>query len=497
MQTPIRIHEERCDLCGGNPACIPACPQQILALHDRRIVMTHADRCPEGCTVCVDMCTSHAFTLAESLHTGLGVVPAERVTGPALVHHVAYLRDEDEEEKRILDRFKVLCDELKIPEAQRSLGETRAHAWGDAPGADGYKVQLTWELHTEYYFVRAILDGKPEAPHPRRIEALVPALHRVGTPPMVTCLDILVVDHPMDPAEVCQHIIGKNRFGARVLGGDVAVYTNYEPVDGRERYVVAGAPEAVAEHGAHILRNVGQVENYYHLLMIPRLEVRNTVQEVHRRERDFAIRMEQLTDEIASASPERMQMWLGELTLELARVVRLYGRFNHVLSATFPYTELVRQGFSDWKEQPVEGFDSLSETILERVATVADEYRTFLARLDRMQDEISDLVSILRTRVDMSMEAQNAEVLKNLDTRSAIQLRLQQMAEGLSVIVISYYLTGLAGYVFKALAKEGVIASEVLPTALFIPVAIAMGFLVTRKGARLVKRKKTTPIPRD
>jgi Fe-S-cluster-containing hydrogenase component 2 len=150
MLTPIRIHDERCDLCGGNPACIPACPQQILRIGDHRVVMTHTDRCPEGCTVCVEACNTHAFSLVEQVHTGLGTVAAERVRGAARVHHVAYLRGEQEEEKRIRDRFAALCDELKLPEDQRSIGETRAHAWGDAPGGTGHKLQLTWELHTEY-----------------------------------------------------------------------------------------------------------------------------------------------------------------------------------------------------------------------------------------------------------------------------------------------------------------------------------------------------------
>lgn len=498
MQTPIRVHDERCDLCGnGQPACIPACPQQILAIGDRRVVMTHTDRCPEGCTVCVETCAPHVFSLVEQVHAGLGTVPEERVDGPALVYHVAYLRDEKEEEKRILDRFRALCDELKLPETQRSFGEVRAHAWGSAPdwgpGPGGLNLQLTWELHTEYYLIRAILDGPggaPEAPAWERMEPVTAAMHRAGRPPVVTSLEILVSDRPMDPEEVCTHIVCRNRFGARVLGGDLAVYTNYEPVAGRERYVVAGSPEAVRAHGAFAIRNIGQIENYYHLLLIPRLEVRARIQEVHAREGAFADRMEGLTGAVAEADRERLQRWLADLTVELAHVVRLYGRFNHVLSATYPYTELVRQGFADWNERPVAGFDSLSKVILDRVATVGDEYRAFLGRLDRMQDEISDVVSILRTRVSMSMEAQNTAVLQSLDRRSAIQLRLQQMAEGLSVIVISYYLTGLAGYVFKALAERGVIGSEELPTALFIPVAVGFAFLVARKGARALKRKQ-------
>jgi len=498
MQTPIRVHDERCDLCGdAQPACIPACPQQILAIGDRRVVMTHTDRCPEGCTVCVETCPPHVFSLVEQVHAGLGTVPEERLDGPAIVYHVAYLRDEKEEEKRILDRFRALCDELKLPDGQRSFGELKAHAWGPAPGPGGLKLQLTWELHTEYYLIRAILDGSdagpggaPEAPQWERMEPVTAAMHRAGRPPVVTSLDILVSDRPMDPAEVCTHIVCRNRFGARVLGGDLAVYTNYEPVAGRERYVVAGTPEALREHGAFAVQNIGRIENYYHLLMIPRLEVRTRIQEVHAREGAFADRMEGLTGAVAEADRERLQRWLADLTVELAHVVRLYGRFNHVLSATYPYTELVRQGFADWKEQPVEGFDSLSKVILDRVASVGDEYRAFLGRLDRMQDEISDVVSILRTRVSMSMEAQNTAVLESLDRRSAIQLRLQQMAEGLSVIVISYYLTGLAGYVFKALAEWGVIPSPELPTALFIPVAVGFAFLVARKGAKALKRKQ-------
>lgn len=490
MEPPIRVHLDRCDLCGGDPACVPACPQQVLAIGDQRVIMTHTDRCPEGCTVCVEVCPPHVFSLVEEVHSDLGIVPVERVEGSARVHHVAYRRDEDEAEEDIRERFMLLCVELGIPEGQRSIGETRAHAWGELPKDPTVSLQLAWELHTEYYFVRAILSHDGELPESAYMEAIVPALHRAGTPPLVTCLDMLVVDHPMDPEEVCQHIICRNRFGARVMGGDLAVYTNYEPLDGRERYVIAGSRQAIREHAAFAVANIGRIENYYHLLLLPRNEVRNAVQEVHRWERDLSRRLQDVTHALEGAEPAHLEEWLRALTVDLSRVVRLHGRYNHVLSATFPYSETVRDGFAAWKEEPVKGFDSLSEVILNRTSTVSEEYHAFLARLDRMENEISDLVAILRTRVDMNMEAQNTKLLRNLDIRSAIQTRLQEMAEGLSVIVISYYMTGLAGYVFKALEKRHVIESATVPTALFIPVAVLTAFLVARRGMSKLRKKE-------
>ncbi|MDH4229136.1 MAG: DUF3422 family protein [Nitrospirota bacterium] len=495
MKTPIVIHKERCNLCGGAPACVPACPQQILTTDGRRIVLTHTNRCPEGCTICVDVCDSHVFSLVEEVHNGLGVVPAERINGPARLHHVSYLRDEEQGRDEMSRRFSALCDRLGIPDSQRTQGETRAHAWGTVPGHTDTALQLTWELHTEYYFVRAILahdEGSSkhdQMPDEKLVEVVVPHLQAFGRPPLLTCLDILVADRPLGGDEVCDWIVCRNRFGARVLGGDLAVYTNYEPVSGRERYVLCGTPEAIRRHGAFAAANICQIENYYHLLMIPRTEVRDVVQEAYRMEKALGQRIRAITAAIAKSEPAQMEEWLKDLTVDLSRVVGWSARFNHVLSASFPYGEMVRGGFAEWKETPVEGFSLLSPIIIERVTSVVEEYRAFSARLDRLENEVSDLVAILRTRAEMNMESQNTQLLQNLDARSAIQLRLQEMAEGLSVIVISYYLTGLAGYVFKALEKQRIIDNATIPTAVFIPVAVATAFYIAHRGVSKLRKK--------
>ncbi len=502
MRTPIQLRQDRCDLCGGSPACVPACPQQILAIRDDSVVMTHSNRCPSGCSTCIDECGSDVFSLVEQVHQGLGAVPHERIDGAALVHHVAYQRDEAEPEYTIRGRFASLLDELGIPEPNRSLGDSHAHGWGRLAGADSVVVQLTWELHTEYYFVRAILSGplsdsapilsdlQPEALEPH-MERIVPILHGIGAPPLVTCLDIYVSDRSLNMDEVCGLISCRNRFGNRVLGGEVAVYTNYEPVNGRERYVVAAPRAVLSTQGGFVIGNIGRIENYYHLLMIPRAEERTAIQDVHRVENELAARSEAVTLEIESAGRERLEQWLQELTLDLTRLVRLNSRFNHVLSATFPYGERVSDGFSDWKAEPVDGFEPLDGMILDRVDLVIEEYHAFLTRLGRMQTEISALVSILRTRVELTMEAQNSQMLQNLDKRSAIQLRLQELAEGLSVIVITYYMTGLVSYFFKALEKQHLIGDGMatLFSAVFIPFGAFGAYTIAHRAVHRIKKQ--------
>jgi hypothetical protein len=61
-------------------------------------------------------------------------------------------------------------------------------------------------------------------------------------------------------------------------------------------------------------------------------------------------------------------------------------------------------------------------------------------------------VALLRTRVDLAVEAQNQELLGSMDRRARLQLRLQQTVEGLSVAAITYYVVGLIAYAAKAVS---------------------------------------------
>ena len=60
--------------------------------------------------------------------------------------------------------------------------------------------------------------------------------------------------------------------------------------------------------------------------------------------------------------------------------------------------------------------------------------------------------------------------------------------EGLSLIVLSYYMTGLSNYVFKAVESAVALPGGVdFWTACTIPVWVGLAFLLTRRVRKLMK----------
>ena len=60
-------------------------------------------------------------------------------------------------------------------------------------------------------------------------------------------------------------------------------------------------------------------------------------------------------------------------------------------------------------------------------------------------------VDLIRTRIDLELSRQNVELLRTLNQRTKLQMRLQQTVEGLSVVAISYYTISIVAYVAKAM----------------------------------------------
>jgi uncharacterized membrane-anchored protein len=66
-----------------------------------------------------------------------------------------------------------------------------------------------------------------------------------------------------------------------------------------------------------------------------------------------------------------------------------------------------------------------------------------------------------------------------MNRRAELQLHLQQTVEGLSVAAITYYATGLAGYLFKAGEKAGLPIQADLATGLaVVPIVLAVALAI-------------------
>ena len=88
----------------------------------------------------------------------------------------------------------------------------------------------------------------------------------------------------------------------------------------------------------------------------------------------------------------------------------------------------------------------------------------------------------------MLLEQQNLVLLASVEQTSKRQAVLQRTVESLSFIIISYYVTNLANYLFEAFQAVGWIRNATLATGLFVPVALLFSLGLTVLGRNAIAK---------
>ena len=140
------------------------------------------------------------------------------------------------------------------------------------------------------------------------------------------------------------------------------------------------------------------------------------------------------------------------------------------------------------REQRIGGRQLFGEFMTRRFDPAMRTCRSAKERLAELSDRAERAANLLRTRVDVSNQQQNVEVLRAMDRRAAMQLRLQETVEGLSVVAISYYAVSLAEHVFGPFAEAAGVSKPALLALLTIPVLLVVWYLVRRIRKRISHR---------
>ncbi len=139
------------------------------------------------------------------------------------------------------------------------------------------------------------------------------------------------------------------------------------------------------------------------------------------------------------------------------------------------------------REGQFEGRQTFREFMMRRFDPAM---RTVQALDARLQDLIARAIrtgDLLRTRVDVERQGQSQELLTSMNLRADVQLQLQKTVEGLSVVAISYYATGLALYVLAPVAAMFDLPKGIL-TACVVPVVVGLVYLALRRIRRHIPR---------
>jgi uncharacterized membrane-anchored protein len=431
--------------------------------------------------------------LLRKLHEQPQIPLTQWLRGPAHVHYKAFrMADPPAQRPASRQEFQSLLGTLKISQKNVVLRET--FGYGVKEEATGDRLIVIWQAHTEYYNYQ-VWHLPPPGNHDLEFGPLTfPAYQfpntALGTE--VCRLDILLsAEAPSSREEMRSLFPGPVLYGSRVLNEHTTVITSFTPdAQGRERYwVTAGLSRSNPSHLKDIVDAIVRIETYYHLLLMQKPLFSSAIDQVYKFEQVHLQQREIITGHIGHADSQTLQRWMNSLTQDLLKTNRMAGKLHFELSSSTPYDKIVHATLASLAEKPLESYRPISDYVLSGITGVAEGYQQLLKRIDTLRNGFEGIIAIIRTRVDLIVEAQNLALLQSVDKTTKSQVILQHTVEGLSVIVIAYYLAGLAGYVFKGLSEVGWLQNANIASAIFVPIAIGLAFAITIISKKFLHNK--------
>lgn len=245
--------------------------------------------------------------------------------------------------------------------------------------------------------------------------------------------------------------------------------------DGLTRILVIDRGMSDAVRGA-LCQRLLDIETYRTLATLGLSLARALSSDIRRMED----RLTAITQQMKNGAREQADELLADITtlaaeLEADAALSLY-RFG----ASRAYYTIVRERITALGEQAVSGHEMLGAFLQRRLGPAMRTCQSVEERQVNLSRKMARATTLIRSWIDVELERQNSALLKSMNRRVKLQLRMQQTVEGLSVAAISYYIVGLFSYFAKFQeATFGFIKATTL-TGFFVPIAILVTWLMVR-----------------
>ena len=374
--------------------------------------------------------------LADELHAR----PFETLASPGRVFSVATLRTSAELDAQCLSHL------AELDAAVAGAGAAATHLRLQWRG-----LRIKWERHTEFYSLSLFCEGGEGGAFDTGWLAGLPEGWLARMPgEMVSATLVAVLPCPGEPPHVrdVAPLFGSEPVvGNRIADGAATVVTDLRTVDGLTRFLVFDHALNRRRAGRTAQRLV-EIDTYRMMALLSLPLAARRMGELGAEEAQLASLMERFRG--AADGDEAL---LGELVALAARVEHALADHGARFSATRAYGGIVDRRMAELREAVVPGLQLLSEFLDRRFRPALESCAATAARQAELSQRIARAAQLLQTRSEVERERQNQSLLASLDRRQGMQLRLQEMVEGLSVIAMTYYGVGLAAYGLKPLAK--------------------------------------------
>jgi uncharacterized membrane-anchored protein len=336
---------------------------------------------------------------------------------------------------------------------------------------------LRFERHNEFVTYTWEFPAGSDAFQPPA-EVLGRAMALVPQPgPLIVAIDIHIVRADRAP-DFAAAFSGANVVASEVEDERALIATDFLPDShGFVRILIVDKQLTPISAGA-LAQRLLEIETYRTLALLGLPEAQRCLPIIERIDGQLPALMRDVQE---GRGFDTNRTLLDRLTALAAEVEAQAAETSFRFGATRAYDELVSLRIEAIKEVSLPHHSTLASFLSRRMAPAVRTCATVEKRLADLSVKIARLAELLRTRVDIELESQNALQLRQMGERVRLQLRLQQTVEGLSIAAITYYIAGLLHLVFDGLHARGWPVEPIVATAAALPFIIAaVGFTVWR-----------------
>jgi uncharacterized membrane-anchored protein len=383
------------------------------------------------------------------LHNEVHARAPFNLTLPVRASHLALLLS-NEEKTQERQHLLTLCERFGITPPEKNA---------DHFSATFSSFQIRWEQHGEFSTYSFYVHDTPKDPFTDAALKNVPidwisqltgqvivAVHAA----ILSATDINYVGGAIDLASLSSYFAGNSVIGSKVTGGAASVFTDFRiHVDGFSRFLIINE-DLRAEQAGRLLQRLFEIEVYRVMALLAFPIARELYPALNKSDRQLY----KITN--AMTLPDNNDAALLDELTTLAAEVENYISSNHFrFAAASAYYQLVEQRVNDIREVRIQGIQTLGEFIKRRMEPAINTCESISYRFTSLSERVSNASQLLRTRVDIIIERQNQGLLTSMALRAKMQLRMQQMVEGISMVAITYYAASLIGKIIEALHIVG------------------------------------------
>lgn len=388
--------------------------------------------------------------------------------------------------------------------AERDRAEDRAHlialldrhgAPHPPPEANHFsgkigRATLKWEMHTEFVTYTIFTPGAQVEPFSPELLNLFPAEWLAQAPgKVVTSCSV----HVEEVAPQAREEVMARRFpgwfdpeslsvsevtdGGAVIAGDFQI-----DEAGHSRFAVLAHPEVSPPRLGRIVQRVLEIETYKSMAMLTLPLAREVARQIARLDAELA--------DIANGMAQES----GQAAELLSRLLKMASEIETLSSSTAfrfgafeAYEAIVSHRIAALRERRCGDRQLMGEFMMRRFDPAMRTCRSARGRLEELSSRAERAANLLRTRVDVANQAQNVEILRQMDRRAALHLRLQETVEGLSVVAISYYAVNLAAGLMAPVGDRIGLEKSAMLAILTLPVVLGVWYMVRRLKTRLTR----------